>query len=371
MPSSPRRSCSSQAERPLVICGAGATRGGAGPALVELCRPLRPARRRQRPRPRPRARGLAAAASTGRWRRSAAQPRRRGAGRRRAPQAAPRLWPAAALCRLGARFIQVDVEAEELGAQPAHRRARRRRRRPFLHAPRRGARRATAFARAPRPGLAARGARPAASPGSRRAPRPTPIPSTRCASAASSCSACRPMPSSSATAPTCRTGCTARCSIRQAPGFLDHYPLGGMGIGTPLAVGAAAAARELAGAGEMPRRVVLVTGDGSFGFYPAELHAAARAGLPLVAVVCNDAAWGTEKHGQQAAIGRTVNTELGALPYEHLGIAFGGTRPPCRAARRARARARRRLRREHGPAWSTCWWIPPPAPRSRPSRTRG
>jgi acetolactate synthase I/II/III large subunit len=65
--------------------------------------------------------------------------------------------------------------------------------------------------------------------------------------------------------------------IRQAPGFLDHYPLGGMGIGTPLAVGAAAAARELAGS-NMPRRVVLVTGDGSFGFYPAELHAAARAG---------------------------------------------------------------------------------------------
>ena len=72
--------------------------------------------------------------------------------------------------------------------------------------------------------------------------------------------------------------------IRQAPGFLDHYPLGGMGIGTPLAVGAAAAARELAGSGK-PRRVVLVTGDGSFGFYPAEIHAAARAGLPLMVIV--------------------------------------------------------------------------------------
>jgi acetolactate synthase-1/2/3 large subunit len=97
-----------------------------------------------------------------------------------------------------------------------------------------------------------------------------------------------------------------------------------MGIGTPLAVGAAAAARELAGAGPA-RRVVLVTGDGSFGFYPAEIHAAARAGLPLVVVVCNDAAWGTEKHGQRLAIGRTLNTELGALPYEYVGTAFGGT----------------------------------------------
>lgn len=113
--------------------------------------------------------------------------------------------------------------------------------------------------------------------------------------------------------------------IRRAPGFLDHYPLGGMGIGTPLAVGAAAAAREMAEAGEAPpRRVVLVTGDGSMGFYPAELHAAASAGLRLVTVVCNDGAWGTELHGQRKAIGRSLNTELDPLPYERLGEAFGG-----------------------------------------------
>ncbi len=113
--------------------------------------------------------------------------------------------------------------------------------------------------------------------------------------------------------------------IRRAPGFLDHYPLGGMGIGTPLAVGAAAAAREMAEADAVPpRRVVLVTGDGSIGFYPAELHAAASAGLRLVTVVCNDGAWGTELHGQRKAIGRSINTELDALPYERLGEAFGG-----------------------------------------------
>jgi thiamine pyrophosphate-dependent acetolactate synthase large subunit-like protein len=77
--------------------------------------------------------------------------------------------------------------------------------------------------------------------------------------------------------------------------------------------------------GGTPRHVVLVTGDGSFGFYPAEVRAAVRAGLPLVVVVCNDAAWGTEKNGERLAIGRSVNTELGALPYEHVGTAFGGT----------------------------------------------
>jgi acetolactate synthase-1/2/3 large subunit len=112
--------------------------------------------------------------------------------------------------------------------------------------------------------------------------------------------------------------------VARAPGFLDHYPMGAMGVGTPLAVGAAAAAREIAERdGSTPRRVVLTTGDGSFGFYPAELHAAAMAGLPLVVVIGNDAAWGTELHGQHASIGRAVNTELGLQRYERFGEAFG------------------------------------------------
>ncbi len=112
--------------------------------------------------------------------------------------------------------------------------------------------------------------------------------------------------------------------IRTAPGFLDHYPLGAMGVGTPLAVGAAAAARDLAETAGDERPVVLVTGDGSIGFHPAELHAAALARLPLVVVIGNDDAWGVELHTQRRALGRDVNTALGALPYEHLGPAFGG-----------------------------------------------
>ena len=112
--------------------------------------------------------------------------------------------------------------------------------------------------------------------------------------------------------------------VRQAPGFLDHYPMGAMGIGTPLAVGAAAAAREVAVADGSPLRpVLLTTGDGSFGFYPAELHAAAQAGLKLICIVGNDGAWGTELHGQLHAIKRSVNTELGFLRYDLVGQGFG------------------------------------------------
>jgi thiamine pyrophosphate-dependent acetolactate synthase large subunit-like protein len=100
--------------------------------------------------------------------------------------------------------------------------------------------------------------------------------------------------------------------------------MGAMGVGTPLAVGAAAAAREISIQRREPLRpVLLTTGDGSFGFYPAELHAAAQAGLKLVCVVGNDGAWGTELHSQAKAIRRTINTELGYARYDLVGQGFG------------------------------------------------
>jgi len=121
-------------------------------------------------------------------------------------------------------------------------------------------------------------------------------------------------------------------AIRRLRGFMDHYPMGAMGSVTAMAVGAAAA---LAEACTSPPPVFLVTGDGSIGFHPAELHAAQRAGLRLIVVVGNDGAWGTERHGQlKSAVGRAINTDLGFLPYEKLGEAFGllGLRADCRAS---------------------------------------
>lgn len=115
-------------------------------------------------------------------------------------------------------------------------------------------------------------------------------------------------------------------SIRNAPGFMDHYPLGAMGTGTPLAVGAAVAAADNAAAnGREITHTVLITGDGSFGFQPAELHAAAMAGLKLIVIIGNDGAWGTEVYDQRQAIGTDINTRLETLPYEQVAIGFGCT----------------------------------------------
>ena len=107
-------------------------------------------------------------------------------------------------------------------------------------------------------------------------------------------------------------------------GYMDHYPFGSMGVGTGLALGAAAALRDEAKAkGEAPRKLVLLTGDGAFGFYCGELHSFERANLPITIIVANDGAWGTEHHGQLKALGASYNCLLGKSDYHLIGAAFG------------------------------------------------
>jgi acetolactate synthase-1/2/3 large subunit len=143
--------------------------------------------------------------------------------------------------------------------------------------------------------------------------------------------------------------------IYQAPGYLDHYPSGSMGIGMPLAIGAAAAALELASAaGTAPRPVFLVTGDGALGFYLAELNSIALAKLPIRIVVVNDNAWGTERHGQRLTLGKTVNTDLGETRYDRIAEGFGID--AIHVARPEEVRpALERLAAARGPALVDCW----------------
>lgn len=111
--------------------------------------------------------------------------------------------------------------------------------------------------------------------------------------------------------------------IRSERSFIDHYPFGSMGVGLPLALGAAVGERELAqNFGRAERPLVLVTGDGSFGFYCSELNSARLAGLKLVCVISNDGAWGTERHAQIQAHGRSYNTKLGHCDYHLIATAY-------------------------------------------------
>jgi len=74
------------------------------------------------------------------------------------------------------------------------------------------------------------------------------------------------------------------------------------------------------------RPVTAITGDGSLGFYLAEMDTLVRHKLPVVLIVGNDAGWGLERELQRWAAGgsETVACELQPARYDLVMKAFGG-----------------------------------------------
>ena len=97
--------------------------------------------------------------------------------------------------------------------------------------------------------------------------------------------------------------------------WFTNGTLGMIGWGVPFGVGAKAALPD--------SKVVVLTGDGAFGFHPMELDTAVRFGLPVVVVVGNDAIWGIDYHQQVQLYGRSVATELLPSRYDKIGEALG------------------------------------------------
>ena len=100
--------------------------------------------------------------------------------------------------------------------------------------------------------------------------------------------------------------------------WMDPGPLGTLGVGPGYAIAAAAARPEA--------RTVIVYGDGSFGFNGLEFEAMARQGLPVIALIGNDAAWTQIRRGQVSMYGaeRAVATNLQYTHYEKVVEACGG-----------------------------------------------
>jgi acetolactate synthase-1/2/3 large subunit len=71
------------------------------------------------------------------------------------------------------------------------------------------------------------------------------------------------------------------------------------------------------------RPVVLLSGDGSFTFGPAEIECAVRQGLPFVAIVADDQAWGITRAGHEAKYGEAISSTLGAVDFVKMAAAFG------------------------------------------------
>jgi acetolactate synthase I/II/III large subunit len=108
---------------------------------------------------------------------------------------------------------------------------------------------------------------------------------------------------------------------REPGGWLRLGPLGTIGSALPNAIALRLARPD--------RPVFFITGDGSLGFYIAEMDTAVRYGLPIVFIVGNDAGWGLERELQTAqgtltASGSTVACELRATRYDIVMKGFGG-----------------------------------------------
>jgi acetolactate synthase-1/2/3 large subunit len=98
--------------------------------------------------------------------------------------------------------------------------------------------------------------------------------------------------------------------------WLRLGPLGTIGSALPNSL-----AVQLANPG---KPVLLITGDGSLGFYIAEMDTAVRHGLPVVMIVGNDGGWGLERELQGATAGSTIACELRRTQYDQVMKGFGG-----------------------------------------------
>lgn len=94
--------------------------------------------------------------------------------------------------------------------------------------------------------------------------------------------------------------------------------LGCLGTGIPFAMVAKLAHPE--------KPVILLNGDGSFGFNSMEFDTMVRHNIPVICVVNNDCAWGMIKHSQEMSIGsdRCTCADLGLRHYEKMVAGLGG-----------------------------------------------
>lgn len=107
-----------------------------------------------------------------------------------------------------------------------------------------------------------------------------------------------------------------RLAHHLTPGLITPLDFGLVGFGYAAALGAQAAAPN--------RPVVSIMGDGGFGFTMAEITTAVRHGLPVVAIVLDNGAWGAEKAYQQEFFGgRLFGADIASPAYDQVARLCG------------------------------------------------
>jgi acetolactate synthase-1/2/3 large subunit len=105
---------------------------------------------------------------------------------------------------------------------------------------------------------------------------------------------------------------------RREPGqWIDPGPFGCLGSGPAYAMAAKLARPD--------RQVILLSGDGAFGFSAMEFDTMVRHRIPVVCVVGNNGIWALEKHPMMNLLGVSVAADLGQRTrYDKVVEALGG-----------------------------------------------
>jgi acetolactate synthase-1/2/3 large subunit len=105
---------------------------------------------------------------------------------------------------------------------------------------------------------------------------------------------------------------------RPKPGlWIDPGPFGALGSGPGYAMAAKLAHPD--------RQVILLSGDGAFGFSAMEFDTMVRHRIPVVCVVGNNGIWALEKHPMLNMLGVSIAADLGASTrYDRVVEALGG-----------------------------------------------
>jgi acetolactate synthase-1/2/3 large subunit len=105
---------------------------------------------------------------------------------------------------------------------------------------------------------------------------------------------------------------------RDQPGlWIDPGPFGCLGSGPGYAIAAKLARPD--------RQVILLSGDGAFGFSAIEFDTMVRHRVPVVCVIGNNGIWALEKHPMESMLGTSIAADLGPRTrYDQVVQALGG-----------------------------------------------
>jgi acetolactate synthase-1/2/3 large subunit len=105
---------------------------------------------------------------------------------------------------------------------------------------------------------------------------------------------------------------------RPEPGlWIDPGPFGCLGSGPAYAMAAKLARPD--------KQVILLSGDGAFGFSAMEFDTMVRHRIPVVCVVGNNGIWALEKHPMQSLLGVSIAADLApGTRYDRIVEALGG-----------------------------------------------